>query len=89
MITFNYFLGIYVPLTREGNIVVDGVLASCYGSFDHNLAHISMKPVQWFPKIMEWIFGLDDTSPGYVNIAEHFGRFMLPHCQLYNKRIFQ
>ena len=88
MITFNYFLGIYVPLTREGNIVVDGVLASCYGSFDHDLAHISMKPVQWFPETMEWIFGLDDVSPVYVNIAEHFGRLILPYCQLFN-RTFQ
>ena len=83
------FLGIYVPLTVEGNIVVDGVLASCYGSFDHDLAHISMKPVQWFPETMEWIFGLDDISPVYVDIAEHFGRFMLPHCQLFKSRTLQ
>ena len=78
-----------MPLTREGNIVVDGVLASCFGSFDHDLAHISMKPVQWFPEIMEWIFGLDDVSPVYVNIAEHFGRLMLPYCQLFKRRTFQ
>ena len=33
-----------MPLTEEGNIVVDGVLASCYASFDHDLAHIAMVP---------------------------------------------
>ena len=26
----------------EGNIVVDEVLASCYASFDHSLAHFTM-----------------------------------------------
>ena len=43
-----YILGTYVPLTEEGNIVVDGVLASCYASFDHDLAHITMAPIQLF-----------------------------------------
>ena len=33
-------LGAYVPLTEDGNILVDGVLASCYASFDHGLAHL-------------------------------------------------
>ena len=39
-----------MPLTMEGNIIVDGVLASCYASFDHDLAHIAMAPMQWIPR---------------------------------------
>ena len=67
-------LGAYVPLTEEGNIMVDGVLASCYASFDHNLAHIVMAPLQWFPEIMELIFGEKNGSPVFVNIMKYLGR---------------
>ena len=30
----------------EGNIIVDGVLASCYASVDHDLGHIAMVPMR-------------------------------------------
>ena len=71
-------LGAYVPLTIEGNIIVDGILASCYAFSDYYLAHFAMTPIQWFPDVMDWIFSTDNGSIVYVNIAEHFGRWMLP-----------
>ena len=74
-------IGAYVPLTMEGNVVVDGILASCYASFDHNLAHFAVKPFQWFPKMIEWTFGDDNGSPGYIEIAKGFGRSVLPLSQ--------
>ena len=49
---FYYVLGAFVPLTADGNIVVEGVLASCYASFDHGLAHFVMTPMQWYPQII-------------------------------------
>ena len=58
----------------EGNIVVDGVLASCYADYDHNLSHIAMAPMRWLPKIMEWIFGNDKLSQNiFTKMAEDFG----------------
>ena len=33
----------------EGSIVVDSILASCYGSYDHDLAHLAMAPMRMFP----------------------------------------
>ena len=39
----------------EGNIIVDGVLASCYASSDHDLVHIIMVPIQRFP----WDYRVD------------------------------
>ena len=77
------FLGIYAPVTKEGNIVVDGVLASCYGYFDHDLVHILIKSIQWFPEIMEWIFGRDTVSPGYTTCLEDIGRWALPTYLMY------
>ena len=74
-----------MPLTREGNIVVDGVLASCYASFDHDLAHIVMEPIQWFPEIIEWIFGKDNGSSDYADIAKYLGRMILPDGSTFGK----
>ena len=64
----------YVPMTQEGNIIVDGILASCYASSHHDLAHIVITPLRWFPKITEWIFGVHDGSQAYVDLFKYFGR---------------
>ena len=71
-----------MPLTMEGNIMVDGVLASCYPSADHDLAHVGMTPVLWFPQITEWIFGVDNGLQVYSAIAEQLSQWMLPYGQL-------
>ena len=77
--TIDFFsVGTYVPLTMEGNIMIDGVLASCYPSSDHDLAHFGMTPIQLFPKITEWIFGENNGFQGYSDIAEQLGKWMLP-----------
>ena len=68
----------FLPVTMEGNIVVDGVLASCYASYDHDLAHLVMSPLQWFPEVMQVIFGEDNGSTAYINIMKVLGRWMLP-----------
>ena len=60
----------------EGNIVVDGVVASCYASSDHDVAHIAMTPIRWFPKIVNWIFGGNNESQGYVNFMKNLGNLV-------------
>ena len=63
----------------EGNIIVDEVLASCYPFYDHDLAHIEMAPIQWYPWIIKWIFGEDSWKPAFVNIADNLGRWVFPY----------
>ena len=72
-----------MPITMDGNIIVDGVLASCYASFNHDLAHFMMKPIYWFPEAVEWIFGVDRESPVFVNIAKKLATRILPYGQLF------
>lgn len=39
--------GVFAPLTSSGTIVVDGIVASCYGSFySHSLVHSAMAPLR-------------------------------------------
>ena len=71
-----YILGVYVPLTMEGNLVVDGIVASCYALCDHDLANFAMKPIQWYPGIMKWIFGVDNGSPIFVATAKEVGKWV-------------
>ena len=74
----HYFPGAYVPLTVEGKIIVDGVLASCYADFHQDLAYVAMIPMQQFSKVMEWTLGNDTGFPVYVSIARKIGMLMLP-----------
>ena len=77
------FLGAYVPLTVEGNLIVNGVLASCYASVNHDLAHLGMTPIQWFPEIVKWVFGEDAGLEGFVKIFKELSKWILPSEQLW------
>ena len=71
-----FLSGAYVPVTLEGNIVVDGILASCYASFDHDAQHVVMKPLLWFPSIMDLLLGEEKPIHGYATILKHVSAMM-------------
>ena len=71
------FSGAYAPITMEGNISVNGVLASCYASTDHDLAHIGMTPLRWFPKMTSWIFGEETEIKMSRSIAKELGKWLI------------
>ena len=60
-----------------GNIVVDGLLASCYASTQHDYGHNAMAPMLHFPVIMDLIFGKDIRGPVYVTIIEEITKQVL------------
>ena len=58
--------------------MVDGVLASCYATVDHDIGHISTAPIRWFPGVMKWIFGEKNGSPGFVDVLTHLRTLVQP-----------
>ena len=58
--------------------MVDGVLASCYAFFDHDLAHIAMTPILWFPEMIQWIFGDENGNNLFALTAEDIAKWILP-----------
>ena len=75
-------IGAYTPLTKEGNVMVNRIMVSCYAVSNHNLAHLMLAPMQWYPDIMVWIFGIEKESPGYISILTDLGGLMLPFNSL-------
>ena len=69
----------FTPLTSEGNIVVDRVLASCYASSDHDLQKIALTPCQWLPRMIEWIFGWDNDIQAYTSAAYSLATYVVPN----------
>ena len=63
--------------------MVNGVLASCFASFDHDIAHIGMTPIQWIPEIAEWLFGEEGGILTFVSISKEASRLLLPIEQLW------
>ena len=80
ILNYNYihFAGVYVPLTMEGNILVAGVLTSCYGIVDHDIVQIVVKPIQWYPGVVEFVFGDENGIPLFLSLAQDFGRWVMP-----------
>ncbi|XP_068226181.1 uncharacterized protein [Palaemon carinicauda] len=59
-VELNVMKGAYVPLTKEGTLIVDGSLVSCYASYRHSLAHAFLTPVRAFPLLL-W------PRPGFIS----------------------
>ena len=57
----------------DSNIIVDGILASCYAFTNHDLAHIGMTPLRWFPEMIKWIFGKYNEYPVFLDVGCFFG----------------
>ena len=53
--------------------MVDGVLASCYPSMNHDLSHFGTALIRWFPGVMERIFGDDNGLHNYAKITADLG----------------
>ena len=50
-------IGFWAPLTREGTLLANGFLVSCYASFPHRESDLAFALVKTFPRLL-----LDDEA---------------------------
>ena len=58
--------------------MVDGMLASCYADVFHDLAHLTMTPLQRYSEVLELIFGYDSGFSIVLSMARELAIFLLP-----------
>ena len=76
--------GAYAPLTAQGTVLVDGVVASCYAETRYEtVAHIAFAPIRWLSYLMTFQMseGLHSYSKFLINIADFVQ--MLSGFQMY------
>ena len=69
----------YAPLTFEGNIIVNDILASCYATYDHSIMHIITTPIRWwfymlyeFYQSIEFIYVQKLTSNIVISLVDFY-----------------
>jgi len=64
--------GVYAPLTTTGNLVVDGVLASCYAVIDdQDLAHYAFLPVRLSHNFVKGISHFWRRLSEFISLKSH------------------
>ena len=77
----------FVPLTMEGNIMVDEALASCYASGHYDIVHNTLVFVRYFPELVMWNFGEEDVFSSYIKIIQHFHKWVIANNHLYKWKV--
>ncbi|KAI1701671.1 hint module domain-containing protein [Ditylenchus destructor] len=64
--------GIYAPMTSEGNILVEGVIASCYTLLDSRTWYQSYYNLMTLSPWIGWLLGADLESDEEVSLPIGF-----------------
>lgn len=63
--------GVYAPLTVEGTIIVDNVVASCYALIDSQfVAHLSFMPFRVYNVISRWLTWTSSDSSSSISVIK-------------------
>jgi len=66
--------GAYAPLTEQGTVIVNGIVASCYANYQsHEMAHLVHPTVTSFTQFVNSYLGYKDTT----DMARQLGLFSL------------
>ena len=66
--------GAYAPLTRQGTILVEGTVTSCYAVIEsHSIAHAVITPLRYYYMLRDWIsYGTysENLDPNNRNVSQ-------------------
>uniref|UniRef100_A0A3Q3VVL2 Hedgehog protein n=1 Tax=Mola mola TaxID=94237 RepID=A0A3Q3VVL2_MOLML len=69
--------GSYAPVTAQGTVVVDQVLASCYAVIeDHDLAHLALAPVRLAHWLSSLLFGSQPAVSGQKDGVHWYSKML-------------
>ena len=70
--------GAYGPVTTEGTIIVDGIVASCYAVVnDHHLLHASFAPLRYLNLFMPGVVGTEQEGlHWYPELLQTVGKYI-------------
>jgi hedgehog protein len=75
-------MGVYAPLTAEGNLVVDGVLSSCYAVInDQNLDHWAFLPIRLTHNLMKGLAYLWTNVSRFLTFRHHVNSIHPDHLR--------
>lgn len=71
-------IGLYAPLTEHGNIVIDGIVVSCYALIDnHQLAHLVFSPIRLLSYMTSPIPQIESTFMSHQSFGTYwYARFL-------------
>ncbi|CAI5638469.1 unnamed protein product [Oreochromis niloticus] len=83
-VTVKEMKGVFAPLTQQGTVVVDGVVASCYAVVDqHSLAHWAFAPLRLIHSWTGTTGGHSDGIHWYSQLLHWLGRKLLDSGRLH------
>ena len=73
VVTEELLTGYYSPLTTQGNIVVQNILASCYSSFEsQKLQHFAFAPFRWFHSARNWLSFMNFEQTTNIDLEDEW-----------------
>ncbi|CAF1383942.1 unnamed protein product [Rotaria sordida] len=70
-------VGYYSPITADGTILVNNIVASVYARINnHYVAHFSNAPMRWYYRIMKY-FEVDEPFQTNANGQKHWTHSLL------------
>ena len=84
--SIKWLKGAYAPLTKEGTVVVNGIVSSCYATInDHDLAHKVFGPLRYINDVLPSFMHKKQKKgiSWYPMLLQKFGGFVLDRIDYY------
>ena len=89
-VTEELLTGYYSPMTTQGNIVVQNILASCYSSLEnHKLQHFAFAPLRWLQSANNWLSFKNLEQSPKVNLEREWQHWYADGLEVMAENLLQ